>query len=184
MVMLVVAIGMSFVAVTIREARRQKRVAKALEDALVLTESEVTWLGKMLGDYSLVNVTEAYVIPGVHVTDDMLLQIGSLSHLRVLFLDNTSVTDASLSHLKGLSQLEGLGLSSPGITDDGLKYLQELRHLKELRFVCPKVTDAGLMHLRGLRQLRTLSFEDVKVNGDTMKTLQEALPNCKIERKL
>ena len=51
---LLVAIGMSYVAVTMRNQRKQKAAAEAIEKAGGKTQSKPTWLGTLLRDDSLV----------------------------------------------------------------------------------------------------------------------------------
>ena len=60
---LLVAIGMSWLAVTMRNQRKQKAAAEAIEKAGGTVKSEPTWLGKLLRDDSLVSVT-AVVLSG------------------------------------------------------------------------------------------------------------------------
>ena len=105
MLTLLVAIGMSWLTVTMQNQRKQKAAAEAIEKAGGRVKSEPTWLGKLLRDDSLVRVT--YVSLS-----------GTVSHRRragasprvestpILCLDNTQVTDAGLVHLQGLSQLQ------------------------------------------------------------------------------
>ena len=45
-----------------------------------------------------------------------------------------------------------------------------------------QVTDAGLENLKGLHQLQSLWLCCTKVTDDGLKKLQQALPNCQIER--
>ena len=95
------------------------------------------------------------------VTDKGLANLEGLSELRFLYIGYSSITDQGLTHLKGLKNLEKLGFShgKADITDAGLEHLKGLNHLSELRLGAAKVTDAGV------------------------KTLQQALPKCKIEWK-
>ena len=55
---LLVAIGMSYVAVEMRNQRKQHQAAKEIVKAGGTVTSEPTWLGKLLRDDSLVTVTE------------------------------------------------------------------------------------------------------------------------------
>ena len=97
---LLVAIGMSYVAVTIRGQRRQKVAATAIQKAEGTVEPEPTWLGRLLRDDSLVNLT-------------------------AVDLSRKSTTDAGLAHLQGLSQLQGLDLRDTKVTDEGVQKLQQ-----------------------------------------------------------
>ena len=92
---LVVAIGMSWLTVTMQNQRREKAAAEAIEKAGGGVKCEPTWLGKLLRDESLVNVVEVQLI-GTADTDARLIHLEGLSQLRVLNLKNSSVTDAGL----------------------------------------------------------------------------------------
>ena len=116
-----------------------------------------------------------------HLSNNSLMQIGNLTHIRLLVLHATDVTDAGLAHLKGLTQLESLGLGSAPVTDDGLVHLQELTQLEILWLDSTRVTDAGLVHLKGLTQLKKLYLRGTQVTDAGVAELQKALPNCKIE---
>ena len=45
-----------------------------------------------------------------------------------------------------------------------------------------KITDAGLEYLQRLTKLHELYLWDTKVTDQGVKKLQQALPNCEIER--
>lgn len=44
------------------------------------------------------------------------------------------------------------------------------------------MTDAGLLHLQGLSQLQVLQLYNTQVTRQGVKKLQQALPNCEIQR--
>lgn len=73
-------------------------------------------------------------------------------------LDNTDVIDADLGTLDGLSYLECLTLNNT------------------------QITDAGLPHLYAFAYLQVVDLRNTQVTDEGVKTLQEALPNCKIHR--
>jgi hypothetical protein len=54
--------------------------------------------------------------------------------------------------------------------------------LRELRLNGTQVTDAGLEHLKGFTELRRLWLYSTRVTDESVRNLQQALPNCKIER--
>ena len=56
------------------------------------------------------------------------------------------------------------------------------KHLQELNVCNTNVTDAGLEHLKGLNQLQRLVLVDTKVTDEGVKRLQQALPNCQVQR--
>ena len=95
-----VAIGMSWLTVTMQNQRKQKAAAKAIEKVGGIVKLERTWLGKLLRDDSLVRVTD-------------------------VFLSGTPDTNAALVHLQGLSQLQWLDLTGTKVTDQGVKKLQQ-----------------------------------------------------------
>lgn len=68
------------------------------------------------------------------------------------------------------------------VIDEGLVHLKALTHLQALDLSSTKVTDVGLEHLKGLSSLKTLNIRNTQVTDEGVKTLQDALPNCKIVR--
>jgi hypothetical protein len=152
---LLVAIGMSWLAVTMRDQRKQHEAADAIEKAGGKVKSEPTWLGELLRDDSLVKVTGVYFLDG-------------------------AADDAGLVHLQRLNQLQWLRLNSPNITDAGLLHLQGLSQLHYLKLNSTEVTDAGLANLQGLTQLERLDLTCTKVTDEGIKKFQQALPNCDI----
>jgi hypothetical protein len=149
------AIACSWLAVTMQNQRKQKAAAEAIEKMGGRVSYELTWLGRLLRDDSLVAVT-CVLLDHTRVTDAALVHLQGLRQLQVLAIDNSTVTDAGLVHLRGVSQMQWLMLSST------------------------QVTDAGLVHLQALSQLRTLDLRDTKVTGEGIKKLQQALPHCRI----
>ena len=73
-------------------------------------------------------------------------------------------------------------LSSSGVSDAGLQELKGLTQLQWLDLGSTKVSDAGLGYLKGLIQLRELDLFGTNVTDAGVKNLQQALPNCHIER--
>ena len=81
---LLVAIGMSWLTVTMRNQRKQKAAAEAIEKAGGAEKLwEPTWLGRLLRDDSLVRVTDVgvYARP---TTDRILVHLRELTQLKVL----------------------------------------------------------------------------------------------------
>ncbi|MFZ1933349.1 MAG: hypothetical protein WAU84_06360, partial [Thermoguttaceae bacterium] len=150
---LLVAIGMSWLAVTIQNQRKQKAAAEAIRKTGGTVTCKPTWLGKLLRDDSLVIVTIVQRWPSAN--DARLADLEGLSQLTFVNLYNSEVTDAGLAHLEGLSQLRFLGLSDTKVTDAGLMHLQGMSRLRLLFLNGTKVTDAGLAHLDGLNCLDT-----------------------------
>lgn len=121
-------------------------------------------------------------LEGYPVDDAELASIKGLGQLRKLRLGSTELTDAGLEHLKGLSQLSELRLDFTSITNKGLEHLKGLSQLQTLDISATKITDAGLEYLDGLSQLKELRLYSTSVSDESVKKLQRALPNCKIER--
>jgi len=178
---LLVAIGMSYVTVTMRDCRKQKAAAEAIERTGGWVESEPTWLGRLLRDDSLLRVTKITRFSWERGTDDVWVHLQGLSQLQELSLGNANITDAGMIYLRGLSQLQTLRLDDTKVTDAGLVHLRGLSQLQTLNLYNTSVTDAGLVYLRGLSQLRILVLNSTRVTDQGVKKLQQALPNCKIE---
>ena len=122
---LVVAIGMSWLTVTMRNQRQQKAAAEAIEKAGGVVTAEPTWLGKTLRDDSLVSVTKVG-LSGESISETVLVHLERLRQLQRLFLGGALVTDAVLVHLQGLRQLQRLDLDSTKVTDAGLVHLARI----------------------------------------------------------
>jgi hypothetical protein len=81
---------------------------------------------------------------------------GELSHC--VYFRNTSTTDSELKPLKELGWVVAVDLKNTKITDPGLEILESLDRLHYVNLKGTKVTDKGV------------------------EKLQQALPNCRIER--
>jgi serine/threonine protein kinase len=68
------------------------------------------------------------------------------------------------------------------LTDDGLKNLAQLKRLGSLFIRDTQISDAGLVHLRGVKTLLHLEIQGTRVTDEGVKSLQQALPQCKIMR--
>ena len=187
-------IGMSWIGVKIQKARRQKETVEEIKKLggrvwydYQLGVSPIQraqpsgsqWLRKLLGDDFFTNVVEVQ-LNDTQVTDAGLKHLKGLTQLQALLLNHTQVTDAGLEHLKRLTQLQGLSLNSTHVTDAGLENLKGLTQLQYLWLNNTHVTDAGLEHLTGLTQLQLLNLFSTQVTDQGAKTLQQALPNCRI----
>lgn len=67
------------------------------------------------------------------------------------------------------------------LTDAGLAHLLPLSQLQDLSLELSEITDAGLVQLKGFTQLQTLNLKGTKVTDAGIQTLQQALPNVKVE---
>jgi hypothetical protein len=184
----VVAIGMSWLTVTMQNQRKQKAAAEAIQKAQGDVSCEVTWLGRLLRDDSLVMVTRVdlsgeftndvwkfhfYGLKHLHGLSDILgaevevhgsglVYPHELSHQDCSFR-KTEVSDDVLVRLPGLAQLQDLDLRGAKVTDGGLVHLQGLSQLQNLELSGTKVADGGLVHLQGLRRLEGLGLDYTQV---------------------
>jgi len=164
--------------VTIRDQRKQKAAADAIEAAGGMAHAEQTWLGKLLRDDSLVMVGSVALEDG-SVTEDAVARLEDTDQVVALTLEGPRVTDDMLAHLERMNQLMILSLDKTGISDDGLAHLRGLSQLRFLRMNDTGITDAGLAHLAGL-DIRMLQLGGTKVTTRGVKRLKRALPRCHI----
>ncbi len=203
------AIPCSWLAVKLREVKREEAAAAALEKAGGIVEWEKTaagpaWLCGALGEHFFAHVVSVVSSDG-EVTDSTLEPLDAMNHLHRLSLFERNVTDAGLEHLQGLrelkeldlwhtnatdaglekiarlKQLEGLDIGMTKATDAGLGKLVGLNNLQSLGLSGTSVTDAGLEHLQGMKQLTVVSLRGTHVTAAGVKKLRQALPNCTID---
>ena len=100
-----VSIGMSWVAVRKQRVRRQREAVRAIEKlgGDVRYEEAQTpvprWLRELLGDDFFFLKVDTVHLSGTEVTDVGLEHLKWLATLEALFLSNTQVTDAGLESL-------------------------------------------------------------------------------------
>lgn len=116
------------------------------------------------------------------VTESVLQRLGQLPRIGRLDLDGTAIQDSWLEHVGKLTQLQYLSLDNTKITDVGLEHLKGMTRLVFLGLHGTKVTDDGLGKLRSLGQVEYLDLSETGVTEEGVKRLQEALPNCDIDR--
>ncbi len=183
-----VSIGMSWVAVRIERARREREAVAAIVKLGGQVEYDYqvqqpggplpgadppgpAWLRNLLGENFFATVVHVYLADSTAL-DPGLGHLKELTQLGTLNLMRTNVADASLEHLKGLTQLKALCLDSTKVTDAGIEHLKGLTQLQELDLGDTKVTDAGLEHLKGLTQLQTLDLDATKVTDAGLEYLE------------
>ena len=113
-----------------------------------------------------------------------LRYLEGLTELRELCLSEVPVTDRGLACIRGLTRLRKLDLYYTRITDAGLIQIEGLGQLQSLSLGCNDVTDKGISRLEGLTALQHLDLSSTKVTLAGVKTLQQKLPNCKIQSDL
>jgi serine/threonine protein kinase/Leucine-rich repeat (LRR) protein len=113
---------------------------------------------------------EILYLSGTPLTDDALVYIGQLRHLRELTLFSTRITDAGLAHLHELTKLQSLHLAMTDITDDGLAHLATMKQLEWLAFVkCRRLTGSGFRHLGQLEKLKYLDMNMTSLNDEGLR---------------
>ena len=143
------------------------------------------------------------IFPGAKLTDEHVVKISSLKHLRELDLsENHLVGDKGVAYLSSLTQLEELDLSGTRITDTGVEILGlKLRRLSELKlsrtailgrslhFLCDKIVHLELQHshiedesLKFLSHLNRLQDLDLSIcTGLTDEGARYIYAVCKIK---
>jgi hypothetical protein len=145
---LLVSLGMSWLAVRMAKARRQKEAVEAIRElgGIVLYDynSDATvvisltrrlavlpveppgpaWAREILGVDFFSNVADVDMW-GAQIGDVHLKHFRELSTLSIVDLSETQVTDAGLVHLEGLSNLTHLNLTRTRVTPEGVEKLQE-----------------------------------------------------------
>ncbi|MGO8688343.1 MAG: hypothetical protein ACLQLG_01800 [Thermoguttaceae bacterium] len=169
LVMTLACVGMSWVAVKMKQARQQHAAVEAIRKLGGMVDYDYqkkdpfdeppgpAWLRKLLGDDLFASVTWVR-------------------------LSDSDVSDAALEYLKGLARLEILDLNRTNVSDAGLQHLKGLTQLRELCLGGTKVSDAGLENLMGLTQLQKLWLDSTNVTDAGAQDLQKALPNLEIIR--
>lgn len=106
---------------------------------------------------------------------------GSITH-EVMLFGGSPLTDAQIECFRGLTGFYQVNLSKTRITDAGLRVVADFVHLAHLDVSGTRITDSGLEHLRGLTQLQSLDLRNTCVTDEGVNKLQQAMPNCTIER--
>ncbi|HUF63463.1 MAG TPA: M56 family metallopeptidase, partial [Verrucomicrobiales bacterium] len=122
------------------------------------------------------------------ITDAGIASLNILPKLEFLWLRASRLTDDALRHLsevKTLTRLDLFGSGTPGatygrlFTSAGLQELEALPGLRELHIYNLESQD-GFAGLRSLSQLRTLVLQHTGIRAETIKRLQDALPETEV----
>jgi hypothetical protein len=111
---------------------------------------------------------------GVRLSDDSLVGLESLGHLKRLHIGSDEVTDRSIPAISKLKELESLGLRA-NVSKHGLNQLSSLTHLRTLD-VLPRPdwhgeTDEVPLKVSGLTELRTLSLRGLALRDEDVASL-------------
>ena len=134
--------------------QRDQRIAREIEahgGQVVFRYAGPDWIPNSVRDRVTLFSRVRQVDLCFHPPEKFFSEMGSLTNLIDLNLNNTQVTDADLEHLKGLTNLVVLRLNNTHVTGRGLEQLKGLTNLKGLVLDNTQVTDAGLEHLKELR---------------------------------
>jgi len=186
---LVVSIGISWFAMRLRYAERQRNAMAMIHrlggsvyydhtvddrgDFLPVSPSRgagPTALRKLLGRDFFDRA--AYVYFRSELNDAAIEPCRDLVFLKRVNVDFSQITNAGLKHLAGNVRLASLELAGTRVGDAGLEYLANLRNLKRLDLSATSVSDAGLKHLRGMVRLQELSLAETDVGDEGIKHLR------------
>ncbi len=177
---LLVSVGMSWFAVRMEKARRQKEAVEAIRKAGggVVYDYEPSeplapkWARALLGDDFFFDVFAVESWSG-DFGDDEAIYLKRLTNLEVLFLKGAQITDAGLANIKELANLESVHLSDTQVTGSGIKHLQGITKLKSVDLGNTQVTDAGLERLAGLTNLIYLNLSSTQVTDAGLQHLRD-----------
>ena len=124
---------------------------------LVAKTSNPGWLADLIGIDYIGHVTVVWLTASQTVNDATIVQVGRLTRLQKLRLDQSSVSDTDLAHLSTLTALSRLNLEGTRISDAGLAHLKGLTKLSSIDLDGTRVTDAGVQELQ--RALPTLTID-------------------------
>jgi Leucine-rich repeat (LRR) protein len=117
----------------------------------------------------------------LQLTSSILEEISKLSNLNRLEVDEIKLDETDLRLLKQLTKLETLGLSrgerDTSLTDRGMTYLGELHSLQSLTIESAQLTDDGIKHLTKLQQLKSLDLWGTKVTDRGVAEIANSFPN-------
>ncbi len=144
----------------VRSAQIQRDAVRAITAAGGLVKYNLGWtkanptmvikradpgpLADLIGIDYVTHVTVVWLTASPSVTDGTMIQVGRLTRLQQLRLDQSSIEDAWLGHLSGLEQLSSLNLDGTLISDQGLARLSPLTKLSALYLDSTRVTDSGV----------------------------------------
>jgi internalin A len=139
-----------------------------LSDPWPFSDPWPKWLVDAVGtDYlsNVVTVSFPYK-EGGQPTDDLMVKVGRLSHLKGFYFSskkNGAVTDAGVAHLSELGRLRELSLSGNVIKGPGLVCLEGMTDLRVLDLSWNPLHDADMAHLSRLSRLEVLNLRGLAV---------------------
>jgi hypothetical protein len=98
-----------------------------------------------------------------------------------LNLEKAVVTDDGIISLPDLPHLRCIDLDSTAITDRALQRLGDFLSLEEIWIEDTAVTDEGLSQLFGLKSLRFISILDSAISEKAVEALRNAIPGIEVQ---
>jgi Leucine-rich repeat (LRR) protein len=120
---------------------------------------------------------ELVAVEDTPITDQGLRHVGQLRKLHTLMLDRCKITDQGIAQLTGLTELRSLGLGHTGISDASLERLKDLTQLSDLTLTQTKISDAGVAHLGSLN-LEEINLRQTPITDAALKHI-EGMPRLR-----
>jgi Leucine-rich repeat (LRR) protein len=191
-----VAVFMSWFAVKMKQAQRQKEIVGKL--GFVVYDYELDkdgnfngdakphvpdWMVNLLGIDFFANVVEVARLNGKYGEDETLEILDELPELRKIELSPSDITDKLLEKLSILKSLRSLVIMSGGIFDAEnitsreiaparIASLKTLSNLEELRLDSEQIMDAEIGVLKDLPRLKVLSLKETKITDTGLQNLK------------
>jgi hypothetical protein len=191
---LVASVGMSWFAVKLNQARRQRAIVEKIESMGGQVKYDFQydpsgkniddakpfapfWLENLLGNDFFSNVIDiTFLSRADDVTDSSIAEWSNLPRLlRLSLTDAHQVTDKGLKTIGEMEQLESLEITGIQFTNEGSIYLKGQKNLKSLVFGGDQITDKGLKFLHELTQLEELSVTGKCITDDGLVHLEGLL---------
>jgi hypothetical protein len=103
----------------------------------------------------------------------------AFTEISAVYCDRTT-SDDDLVVLAKVPHLRELDVSGTKITDDGMQHILRLKRLTVLDLASTGITERGLMPLAACSELRELDLMGVQVDESVVYQLRKALPRCDI----
>jgi hypothetical protein len=153
--------------------------------ALALNNTEISDAG--LAHLDTQEELQQLLLSGTKVTGSGLARFSHMKDLRELNLSKTKITDKGVQQLENVTTLCWLDLSGTQISDAGLDCLKGMDQIQQLKLDNTNITDRALEKLAAMWADRfgggdKVSLLGTKTTKAGVKKLQQAWPNCTIER--
>ena len=125
------------------------------------------------------------------IDDEDLVSLASFKNLDTLWLTSEQLVSKAcvpignegVKYLTRLKSLRELWLNYTLVDEQGLRHLVGLPRLERLcLFQCKRVTDGAIEPLAAIKTLKFLDIRETLITDAGFQVLQEALPNCEINR--